>query len=1176
MVKIIRSALFLCLLLLLVINPAVSFGQDTDANSNTLSLAANGISDEVVVVTIDQVNQLKKDFTAQANVSPEDLARFEAGYNQVIKDLEQIKELEAQRTNYIQMQKNAPADKEQLEKQIADAKKEIPAEKVSEELTISEAESKLAQVQLDFNNAKQISAKFENEPQRRAKRTTEIPEAISKATESLSSLTSLKPPVDITAQNGLAYIDFLKNQVKIQLNRVQIETLQEEMKAYEAAKTVLPLRRELAAKILAANEKKVENWQGVVNQIRKRNLQQVKQEAQSTAQQAKYSNDAAKEVAQEIGRLTETQAGLLKKIESVTKELNQISSLKTQTEGDFTKTKELIGKTEKVTSTMGMLLQTKKDNLPEIKQYSKNIKLRFDLISSAQLEWHTTDAKWTELLNIEARAEEMLARVDITKNDSEYGRYLDELKQYLEQERQLLSMISGDYINYLSSLAQLDAEERDLIDIVQEYSMLIEKNLLWIKSRSSFEKNQIKHTLSALKALFDKKIYVRDFNSYVTDFKINSVSYYMTLLVIIILSASRFWFRSRINSYTEKIKQAATDRFLYTVNTTFLSTIAALPVPLLLAFLAWRYSVSIVASSSGSELYSGLQNITTITLMFFLLRWFTIPGGLCTHLKFDKKSQVAFRKHLLWFYVCVIVLTFLYSTLESLPLHLDIKNAGLRSIFLVEQIFVTAFLFIVFNPNGSIVGNMQEMNSSVRIHKLIRVWFILVIIVPFIFCIISMVGYINAARLLHYHLAKSLLFFLAVLFVNRLILRWLYVSRRRLVLKKYLQQKQENQEKADSVEVKFDEIHDSILNLSKQSRQIINVATTFVVLLGFWWIWKSTLPALEAIEQIKLGSTEDGLGGVNVITLGSTFKAVIIIILTIFTSKNIPGLMEIFILQKLEIASGTRFAFTTMVKYIITIAGVIYACAALGLRWQTVQWLIAAVSVGLGFGLQEIFANFISGLIILFEQPVRVGDYVTIGDVSGQVSQIKIRATTIVKWDRKELLVPNKEFITGRLINWTLSDEVLRIDFNVGVAYGSDIKRVEETLFKIARSCKKVSQEDPKPKVIFTGFGDSTLDFELRVYISDIDDYLKVWHKINCDIDAEFRKNNIEIAFPQRDLHLRSSDIKFPVTVSQENAPVIVQEGKKSEAKPEDKNSEIITDSNRSEIGAEDISPAGE
>ncbi|HQL54788.1 MAG TPA: mechanosensitive ion channel, partial [Phycisphaerae bacterium] len=177
--------------------------------------------------------------------------------------------------------------------------------------------------------------------------------------------------------------------------------------------------------------------------------------------------------------------------------------------------------------------------------------------------------------------------------------------------------------------------------------------------------------------------------------------------------------------------------------------------------------------------------------------------------------------------------------------------------------------------------------------------------------------------------------------------------------------------------------------------------------------------------------------------------------------------------------------------------------------------------VGLGFGLQEIFANFVSGLMLLFERPIRIGDTVTIGNITGTVTRIQIRATTITDWDRKELVIPNKEFITGQVVNWTLSDPMQRIVTTVGVAYGSDTDLVEKLLYQVAREEPNVLAE-PEPRVYFRGFGESTLDFELRVFISHIDLLVRTKHQLHKAIDQAFRAAGIEIAFPQRDLHVRS------------------------------------------------------
>lgn len=180
------------------------------------------------------------------------------------------------------------------------------------------------------------------------------------------------------------------------------------------------------------------------------------------------------------------------------------------------------------------------------------------------------------------------------------------------------------------------------------------------------------------------------------------------------------------------------------------------------------------------------------------------------------------------------------------------------------------------------------------------------------------------------------------------------------------------------------------------------------------------------------------------------------------------------------------------------------------------------MGVGLGFGLQEIVANFICGLIVLFERPFRVGDTVTVGETSGTVSRIRIRATTITDWERRELIVPDKEFITGKLINWSLSDPIPRIKIPVGIAYESDTDLAEKLLLDAARENPLVLKE-PESSVIFVGFGDNSLNFEVRGFINNINDWNPIVHTLNRQINREFKKAGITISFPQRDVHLDAS-----------------------------------------------------
>jgi potassium efflux system protein len=229
----------------------------------------------------------------------------------------------------------------------------------------------------------------------------------------------------------------------------------------------------------------------------------------------------------------------------------------------------------------------------------------------------------------------------------------------------------------------------------------------------------------------------------------------------------------------------------------------------------------------------------------------------------------------------------------------------------------------------------------------------------------------------------------------------------------------------------------------------------------------------------------------------------------------------------MKLAPGSRYTVTTLTRYTITAVGIAWIFGTLGGSWSEIQWIFAALGVGIGFGLQEIVANFISGLIILFERPIRVGDVVTVGNTDGVVTRIQIRATTIRNWDRKELLVPNKNFITQELLNWSLSDQTTRILIRVGIAYGSDVQRAMLIMEEVATEHDRVLK-DPAPFVVFEEFGDNALLLSLRCYIDDLDYRLRITSELNETINGRMNDAGIEIAFPQRDVHL---DTRKPLDV---------------------------------------------
>ncbi len=293
--------------------------------------------------------------------------------------------------------------------------------------------------------------------------------------------------------------------------------------------------------------------------------------------------------------------------------------------------------------------------------------------------------------------------------------------------------------------------------------------------------------------------------------------------------------------------------------------------------------------------------------------------------------------------------------------------------------------------------------------------------------------------------------------------------------------------------------------------------------------WLLSLGALFLLTwgnpQTILGSLYRGLA--HPISIGSMQFSLLGMILAgfvlIFTSVLIRMWKWIFqskFLSRSGMALGLQESITTISVYLIWAFGVLVALHVFGLNTASLAVAFGALGIGIGFGLQNIVNNFISGIILLFERPIQVGDDVEVNGIWAQVKKINVRSTVVQTYDNAALIIPNADLISNQVTNWSFKDKRIRRKINVGVAYGSDIDLVRDTLLQIAADAPNVLRY-PRPDVLFTDFGDSALNFVLRLW-TDVDHMLVVDTDIRFRIDKKFRENNIEISFPQRDIHIRS------------------------------------------------------
>ncbi len=229
--------------------------------------------------------------------------------------------------------------------------------------------------------------------------------------------------------------------------------------------------------------------------------------------------------------------------------------------------------------------------------------------------------------------------------------------------------------------------------------------------------------------------------------------------------------------------------------------------------------------------------------------------------------------------------------------------------------------------------------------------------------------------------------------------------------------------------------------------------------------------------------------------------------------------------QMLASSTGARDSIAAILGYAGTILSLVAALTYLGIELANLALIAGALSIGIGFGLQSIVNNFVSGLILLAERPIKVGDWIILGDKQGRVQKISVRSTQIRSFDRSTLVVPNADLITNPVVNWDLGDSVGRVSINVGVSYDSDPRQVLDILMNIGKSHPGVLVYDRSPRVMFEAFGDSSLDFVLHVHLRNIKDFLDVQTDLRVAIVEAFREANIEIPYPQRDLHFKSSNV---------------------------------------------------
>ncbi len=773
------------------------------------------------------------------------------------------------------------------------------------------------------------------------------------------------------------------------------------------------------------------------------------------------------------------------------------------------------------------LLKSVQQSVPNIQELTSEQFTVEEMSSEKRLQLILWQDQMRGLQNLTAGAEENPVVDDVLSVDDSVSEALNRTREsLLVSRRGLLSQLIEQTRSHvdLSSQYQLVLNQSERLS--ERLSNRLDRRLIWLRTSDRFNRSWIVQVTPGIAWLLSPSNWFGAIGVLYRQAIDHWPRSLAMLMILVALIGSR---EQQIRSLTKRrdnVGHVGRDDYSTTPLALIVTILLAVPVPLVLGFMG------LLLSNGGDTPQSFSQSLgKTALLVSGLLMVLLAFKEMCRrdglfagHFNWTDDARHRLERNLGWFIPtqagAISIFSVIFLSGE------DELRYGIGIIaFVIAAIALAALTFQILRPSGGVISDLSLGPSASILFKMI---FPIAALEPLLVGALPFFGFYEIAAVLQFKVFQSGALALSTAVLYGLVARMFMVGNRRLALKKakaHRAKSEEHRSKEDGSEpvpLSSDwKPTDSEL-ISDQVKSVFRLIAVTLFLVTLWGIWQPILPALGIAGDITLWTqsiSQDGVSLNTPVTLIDLSVVLAILLIAIFAAKNVGGLLEVGLFEPFSFDPGTRYAFASITRYIIVAAAALYGLSSLGVNWSELQWVVAALGVGLGFGLQEIVANFVSGLIILFERPIRVGDVVTIGELRGTVNNIRIRATTITDFDGRQVILPNKTIITENVTNWTLDDAVTRLLLKVGVAYGSDVAKVQSIILSVVTEHPKVLAR-PAPSVFLMRHGDSALEFEVRLFVGDPATRLPTTHELNTAINKALTESGIVIPFPQTDVHI--------------------------------------------------------
>ncbi len=744
--------------------------------------------------------------------------------------------------------------------------------------------------------------------------------------------------------------------------------------------------------------------------------------------------------------------------------------------------------------TLGRVMVQKLNSLPRTENIRRQIRTNNDRVASLSLDYIDADEQLRTVINRRGYSTALLNTLD--PGDLE-GREL--VLQLVEQRRQLTESDRKNLRDLIQNLLNNNEKADNLILVSDEFHQFLVGNLMWVRNFNFLNFDTLVKQAAGFLSPADWR---RLPGNLVRGFEYQGWSTALVLLLLLVSALNR----PLKSLYDERLAKPALLNAETLANTLLcmgLLALLALPFPLALFIISVLLSALPETTVFNEALAPALRFVSPGLYALLLTREMLSARGIGRRfLKWDARMLEPMRRELRWSGPVILGALLL----EMFVLKLDVVASG-GPLGAITSATVAISISIV--SARLLRESLFKDNASLRL--LLR----LLVILPVITLLMLALGLLFAAEIYLGAILLTVLLVFATKTFSDVLERALLILRARLE-RKAKEELRAREAEGEQTELEVEDIVD-VESLSEAHDKLLMLIRIGAISAGLWLIWSPGLPAFNMLESVALWQVTDPAGGVRTVNLMDLFVGLFVLVVTGLVTKHLPSLVTVFLLEWVNVSAATRYASSILMQYTVLAIGLSIFLDIVGWDWSQLQWLVAALGVGIGFGLQEIVANFISGIIILFERPVRVGDIISVGGAEGTVKSINARATVLQTFEGKEHLIPNKELITGQVINWSLSESTVRVVIPVGVAYGTDVRQAMDLLLEAAREVPLVLVE-PEPMATFEDFGDNSLLLWLRCYVAE--ERPRAWTELRTLINDKFNAAGIVISFPQRDVHL--------------------------------------------------------